>query len=146
VNLQKTTFLNDQFHEIAVYDISIQRYKQKCAKIWKRIKGVKGLSYLLFWKSMHSKVGLSKHLPLPVPIKLSSNIVLYWRGSNEQILNSWTFIQLIVDTFVNEWMKWEGTVARSFPHQFFHFFLHFFHFFPLFSSSFMKCQSSNIKC
>jgi len=25
VNLEKTTFLNDQFHEIAINDISVQR-------------------------------------------------------------------------------------------------------------------------
>jgi len=40
----KTTFLNEQLHEIAVTNISIQRHKQKCANFLKRIKGVLGLN------------------------------------------------------------------------------------------------------
>jgi len=42
LNFEKTTFLNDQFHEIAVNDIFVQRYKQICAKIQKRIEVLSG--------------------------------------------------------------------------------------------------------
>jgi len=42
LNLEKTTFLNDQIHEIVVNDISVQSYKQKCAKIQIRIEAFRG--------------------------------------------------------------------------------------------------------
>jgi len=44
LNLEKTTFLNDHFYEIAVYDISIQRYKQKYAKKARKIEALRDKS------------------------------------------------------------------------------------------------------
>jgi len=32
LNFGKTAFINDKFNEIAVIDIFVERYKQKCAK------------------------------------------------------------------------------------------------------------------
>jgi len=42
LNLEETTFFNDQIHEILLNDIFGQSYKQKCAKIQKRIEVFRG--------------------------------------------------------------------------------------------------------
>jgi len=42
LNLEKAAFLSDQFHEIAVNDISVQRYKQEYAENQKSIEAFRG--------------------------------------------------------------------------------------------------------
>jgi len=42
LNLEQTTFRNDQIHEIVVNDIFVQSYKQKFAKIQIKIEAFRG--------------------------------------------------------------------------------------------------------
>jgi len=47
VNVEKTTFFNDQFHETVVNDISVQRYKPKFEKGSRCLRSVKRKTVLL---------------------------------------------------------------------------------------------------